>query len=87
MKRILDGLTKSGEDFNSSLRGAIAILNGEIDLLDRWRNSAEIVKKNIAEYPVEYLRKWKVVKSAFVTGLDDLENNAKEFQARPVEIL
>merc|ERR1711988_385509 len=32
MQRILDGLTKSGEDFDSSIRGAVAILNDEVDL-------------------------------------------------------
>jgi len=87
MQRILEGLTKSGEDFDSSIRGAIAILNGEIDLLDRWKNNAEIVKNNIDEYKVELLRKMKIIRRAFVKGLDDLEDTAEEFLARPIEIL
>merc|ERR1711988_735666 len=87
MQRILDGLTKSGEDFNSSIRGAVAILNDEVDLLLRWKNNAEIVKKNIDRYSLKYLRKMKIIRSAFVKGLDDLENTAEEFLARPIEIL
>merc|ERR1712072_240787 len=87
MKRIIGGLKKSGEDFDSSIRGAIAILNGEIDLLDRWKNNAEIVKNNIDEYKVELLRKMKIIRRAFVKGLDDLEDTAEEFLARPIEIL
>jgi len=91
MLEMLEGTTsrmmKSGEDFDITIKNAMTIVNSEIELIDKWSNNAEIVKKNIDKYPKESLKKYNSIRTIFVTGLDDLQKSAEEFLARPVEIL
>lgn len=59
----------------------------EIELINKWANSAERVSKNIDDYPEEYLRKYETIRTAFRNGLNDLKNVAKKFLAQPTNIL
>jgi len=69
----------------------LKILNVNIVIMDReketltykWANSTERVSKNIDNYPVEYLRKYEVIRTAFRNGLDDLKNTADQFLTQP----
>jgi len=83
---ITSTMMKSGDYFDRTVKEAMVILNDEIDLIDRWTNSAKKVKRNINKYPTEYLKKYDSVRDNFIRGLDDLKSSAEEFRARPVEI-
>jgi len=87
LRSVTSRMMNSGEHFDKTIKDAMAILNSEIDLIDNWTNSAEIVKMNIEKYPKEYLKKYEGVRTAFIIGLDNLQKSAEEFLARPVEIL
>lgn len=42
----------------------------------------DTVSKNIDQYPQEYLRKIKVIRTTFINALTDLQNTATEFLNR-----
>jgi len=86
-KMITEKMMKNGEDFDRTIKDAMFILSDEIELINNWTNSAEVVNKNIDKYPKEYLKKYISIRTIFVNGLDDLKNSAEDFLARPVEIL
>jgi len=75
------------ETLNADIGAAIRFMTEEIELIDKWSNSAERVSKNIDDYPEEYLRKYETIRTAFRNGLDDLKNVAKKFLAQPINIL
>ena len=80
-------MLESGYNFEKNINEAIDILIEEIELINQWANSAELVSKNIKKYPVEYLRKYQTIRTIFINGLDDLDLAAKNFLARPIDIL
>merc|ERR1712113_624048 len=86
-KTITDRMLESGYNFEKNINEAIDILIEEIELINQWANSAELVSKNIEKYPVEYLRKYQTIRTIFINGLDDLDLAAKNFLARPIDIL
>ena len=59
----------------------------EINHIDKWANSAELVSKNIDQYPVESMRKYETFRDLFKNGLDDLKNVADIFLSQPMYIL
>merc|ERR1712001_795172 len=59
LKTITDRMLESGYDFDKNINAAIEILTEEIDLINNWANSAEVVNKNIDKYPQQYLKKYK----------------------------
>merc|ERR1711923_53528 len=86
-KTITDRMLESGYNFEKNINEAIDILIEEIELINQWANSAELVSKNIEKYPVESLRKYQTIRTIFINGLDDLDLAAKNFLARPIDIL
>merc|ERR1712141_941985 len=82
-----DKLLKGAETLNADIGAAIDIMTEEIELIDKWANSAERVSKNIDDYPEEYLRKYATIRTTFRNGLDDLRNVAEQFLAQPTNIL
>jgi len=87
LKVITDRMLESGKQFDTTINQAISILTDEIDLINNWTNSAEVVNRNIDKYPKEYLKKYISIRTIFVNGLDDLQKSAKDFLAQPVDIL
>jgi len=87
MKTITDKMLESGGKFDKTITEAIAILTDEIELINKWTNSAEVVNRNIDKYPQKFLEKYKAIRNAFVDGLDDLSTAAQDFLAQPVDIL
>jgi len=87
LKKITDRMLESGEQFDTTIQEAIGILTEEIELINNWTNSAEVVNRNIDKYPKEYLKKYISIRTIFVNGLDDLQKSAKDFLAQPVDIL
>merc|ERR1712038_537457 len=80
-------LSERTETLNADIGAAIGIMTVEIELINKWANSAERVSKNIDDYPEEYLRKYETIRTAFRNGLNDLKNVAKKFLAQPINIL
>jgi len=87
LKTITGRMLESGYDFDKNINAAIEILTEEIDLINNWANSAEVVNKNIDKYPQQYLKKYKSIRTVFINGLDDLNNAAVQFLEQPVDIL
>ena len=87
LKAITDRMLESGFNFDQTINEAIDILIEEIDLINKWANRAEVVNKNIDKYPIEYLRKYKSIRTVFINGLDDLKIVAEQFLAQHVDIL
>ena len=76
-----------GTLFDKTIHQAMAILTEEIELINEWSVSAEVVNQNIDDYSEEFLKKYIAIRTTFVNGLDDLQKNAEEFLAQPVDFL
>jgi len=87
LKLITDRMLESGGKFDQTITEAITILTDEIELINKWTNSAEVVNRNIDKYPQKFLEKYKAIRNIFVDGLDDLSNSAQDFLDQPVDIL
>merc|ERR1712066_184618 len=87
LKAISDKMLESGNNFEKTIKVGIALLNKEIELILIWNKSAKTVSKNIDEYPVEFLREFKSLRTVFINGFDDLKNAADKFLAQPKDIL
>jgi len=82
-----DKLLERQETLNADIDNAIAIMTNEIELINEWANSAELVSKNIDDYPEEYLREYETIRTVFKTGLDDLKSVAQRFLDQPTSYL
>jgi len=82
LKRISDRMLKSGNNIDQALNVAIDTYENEIDIIGKWTQSAETVSDNIEEYPGEFLKLFKSMRTIYVTGLDELKNAAEEFLAQ-----
>ena len=80
-------MLESGQKFDQTIHLAIDILTDEVELINNWANSAEVVNKNIDKYPQQYLKKYRSIRTVFINGLDDLNNSALQFLDQPVDIL
>jgi len=85
--KITGRMLDSGNILDQEITEAIEILTEEIDLINNWANSAEVVNKNIDKYPQQYLKKYRSIRTVFINGLDDLNNSALQFLDQPVDIL
>ena len=56
-------MLKAGGKFDTTINEAISIFTYEIDLINNWTNSAEVVNKNIDKYPEEYLKKYIAIRT------------------------
>merc|ERR1712062_170740 len=87
LKTMSDKFTERAEILNKDINEAIGIMKNEIELIDKWANSAELVRKNIDEFPEETLRLYEPFRVVFKNGLDDLKKAAENFLAQPMHIL
>jgi len=87
LRTITNNMMEQGKKFDTTMQKAIGVLSEEIEQINRWSSSADVVSKNIDNYPTEYLKKFESIKENFVTGLDDLQKNAEEFLDQPVNLL
>ena len=62
-------------------------MSEKLTTIDKWAKSAELVRKNIDEFPEETLRLYKPFRVVFKNGLDDLKKAAENFLAQPMHIL
>jgi len=76
-----------GTQFDKTIIKAIGILTEEIELINKWSSSAEIVSQNIDIISEEDLKMYFEIRTFFVKGLDNLQKNAEEFLAQPIDIL
>merc|ERR1712079_138164 len=80
-------LTERAEILNKDIGEAITIMKDEIELINKWANSAEKMEKNIDDFPEESLRMYAPFRVVFKNGLDDLKKAAENFLAQPILIL
>merc|ERR1712025_89468 len=80
-------LTERAEILNKDIGEAITIMKDEIELINKWANSAEKMEKNIDDFPEESLRMYAPFRVVFKNGLDDLKKAAENFLAQPMHIL
>merc|ERR1711874_881734 len=72
-------LTERAEILNKDIGEAITIMKDEIELINKWANSAEKMEKNIDDFPEESLRMYAPFRVVFKNGLDDLKKAAENF--------
>merc|ERR1712062_871125 len=72
LERRSQNLTERAKILNRDINEAIEIVDNEIELIDKWANSAEKMEKNIDDFPEESLREFEAYRLVFKLGLDDL---------------
>merc|ERR1712018_543 len=77
LETMSEKLTERAKILNKDINEAIGIMKNEIELIDKWANSAELVRKNIDEFPEETLRLYEPFRVVFKNGLDDLKKAAE----------
>merc|ERR1712062_504037 len=87
LERMSEKLTERAEILYKDINEAIGIMDDEIELIDKWANSAEKMEKNIVDFPEESLREYESSRFVFKLGLDDLKKAAENFLAQPMHIL
>jgi len=87
LERRSQNLTERAKILNRDINEAIEIMDDEIELIDKWANSAEKMEKNIDDFPEESLREFEAYRLVFKLGLDDLKKAAENFLAQPILIL
>merc|ERR1712048_818074 len=87
LERRSQNLTERAKILNRNINEAIEIMDDEIELIDKWANSAEKMEKNIDDFPEESLREFEAYRLVFKLGLDDLKKAAENFLAQPILIL
>merc|ERR1711992_350272 len=87
LKGITEGTLEKTKHFEESIMNAIGILTGEIDHFDFWTEKVKDISQNIENYPKEYLGEFLTIKTAFITGIDDLKQASEKFLAQPKDIL
>merc|ERR1712079_234947 len=87
LERRSQNLTERAKILNRDINEAIEIMDDEIELIDKWANSAEKMEKNIDDFPEESLREYEAYRLVFKLGLDDLKKAAENFLAQPILIL
>merc|ERR1711971_17608 len=76
------GMLASGRSIDDTMKEGIAFLVEEIDVLNKWSNNVDTVSQNIDNYPQEYLKKIKSIRTVFINGLNDLQTTATDFLNR-----
>jgi len=83
LKTIADRMLEGGIKFEKAINVATDVLEDEIEIIGKWTQSAKIVSDNIDQYDKELLRMFKSIRTVFISGLDQLKNDAEEFLAQP----
>merc|ERR1712141_199839 len=84
LETMSEKLTERAKILNKDINEAIEIMDDEIELIDKWANSAEKMEKNIDDFPEESLREFEAYRLVFKLGLDDLKKAAENFLAQPM---
>merc|ERR1712048_88812 len=64
---------------NRDIDDAIDVLNEEINQIYEWTDSADLVSKNIDDYPAEFLVEYEAIRNAFKNSLVHLERSAENY--------
>jgi len=67
------------DTLNRDIDDAIKVITTEIELINIWAVSADVVSKNIDQYPQEHLEKFAVMRGIFKRGLVTLKHVAVIF--------
>ena len=78
-KTITGNMIESGTAIDVAILDAIIGLTAEIDVMDKWHNSVDVVASNIENYPEEYLRQVKPIRDLFIKELGNLRQSAEDF--------
>merc|ERR1711937_475546 len=73
LQGITGGTLEKTKHFDENIMKAIDILTGEIDRFDILTEKVKDISQNIDNYPEEYLGEFLTIKTAFITGIDDLK--------------
>merc|ERR1711983_358727 len=87
LKGITGGTLEKTKHFDENIMKAIDILTGEIDHFEIRTEKVKDISQNIDNYPEEYLGEFLTIKTAFITGIDDLKKASENFLAQPKDIL
>merc|ERR1711992_318383 len=84
---ITGGTLEKTKHFEESIMKAIDVLTGEIDRFDILTEKVKDISQTIDNYPEEYVGEFLTIKTAFITGIDDLKQASEKFLAQPKDIL
>merc|ERR1711983_286909 len=87
LQGITGGTLEKTKYFDENIMKAIDILTGEIDRFDILTGKVKDISQTIDNYPEEYLGEFLTIKTAFITGIDDLKKASENFLAQPKDIL
>merc|ERR1712038_1470990 len=87
LQGITEGTLEKTKHFDENIMKAIDILTGEIDHFEIRTEKVKDISQNIDNYPEEYLGEFLTIKTAFITGIDDLKKASENFLAQPKDIL
>merc|ERR1711992_55844 len=87
LQGITGGTLEKTKHFDENIMKAIDILTGEIDHFEIRTEKVKDISQNIDNYPEEYLGEFLTIKTAFITGIDDLKKASENFLAQPKDIL
>merc|ERR1712165_422650 len=87
LQGITEGTLEKTKHFDENIMKAIDILTGEIDRFDILTEKVKDISQTIDIYPEEYLGEFLTIKTAFITGIDDLKKASENFLAQPKDIL
>merc|ERR1712241_375268 len=87
LQGITGGTLEKPKHFDENIMKAIDILIGEIERFEIRTEKVKDISQNIDNYPEEYLGEFLTIKTAFITGIDDLKKASENFLAQPKDIL
>merc|ERR1711992_220754 len=87
LKGINEGTLEKTKHFDENIMNAIDMLTGEIDHFDIWTEKVKDISQNIDNHTKEYVGEFLTIKTAFITGIDDLKQASEKFLAQPKDIL
>merc|ERR1711992_364938 len=87
LQGITGGTLEKTKHFEENIMKAIDVLTGEIDRFDILTEKVKDISQTIDNYPEEYVGEFLTIKTAFITGIDDLKQASEKFLAQPKDIL
>jgi len=87
LQGITGGTLEKTKHFDENIMKAIDVLTGEIDRFDILTEKVKDISQTIDNYPEEYVGEFLTIKTAFITGIDDLKKASENFLAQPKDIL
>merc|ERR1711992_196129 len=87
LQGITGGTLEKTKHFEENIMKAIDVLTGEIDRFDILTEKVKDISQTIDNYPEEYVGEFLTIKTAFITGIDELKQASEKFLAQPKDIL